>query len=543
MKKMKKTKKHLALLLTAVMVICLFTGCSSDESTAGGTQENGGVVSENSDGKTVATYGMDTLFDVIAPFNFANVSAYTYVYEGMAQRTVYGASWEDMELVCAKSITKVDDLTYDIEMYDYIQDAAGNHITADDYVWVGETILARNENFKVSAYLDSITKLGDYSVELKLTTAGLGNVEYLLTYIPVISRAAFEASEDEMVSKPVTTAAYQVESFASGTSMVMVKNENYWQTDDLRYSWAAANVDEIHFEAISEANQMSIALQTGTVDLAGAVSTSVIGDFYDTETQTAKDGYIVKEYPSTLITFLMFNCSDDSVCSDKTLREAICYGVNSQEILSLAADNLGITLNAFSSPCASDYQTAWDEREYFPQDQERAAELLNESAYTSGSVLKLLCLNADMNIKAAQVIQNELGQIGITVQITQVDMAVFDATIADSTQWDILLYQRGVDDYSTFPWSLVFDANAYESGKTQNFIDDAELQRLLQEAMGVDTHSDETVAAFEQYIEDNAYVLGLFSEMRYFVANSDTVSDLFMRDYVQAIPGACTYQK
>lgn len=536
-------KKSIALLLAVIMIMSLFNGCGSDGAAKDVSQGGTDVSSaETADGKKVATYGMDQAFDVISPFNFANVGAYTYIYEGMAQRTVYGAAVEDMELVCAKSITKIDDLTYNIEMYDYIYDAAGNHITADDYVWVGETILSRGENFKVSAYLESITKLGDYSVELKMTKAGLGNIEYLLVYLPVISKAAFEASEDEMVTKPVTTAAYQVESFVSGSNLVMVKNENYWQTDEsLRYSWATANVDEIHFEGIPEANQMSIALQTGVVDMAGAVNTSVIKNFYDTETKTAKEGYIVKEYPSTLITFLLFNCSEGSACSDKAVREAICYGVNSQEILGLAADNLGITLNAFGAPCASDYISAWDERDYFSQDIAKAEELLAGSSYVPGTTLKLLCLNADMNIKVAQVIQAELGQIGIPVEITQVDMAVFDATIADPSQWDIQINQRGVDDYSTFPWSLLFDADAYENGMTQNFIDDSELQRLLKEACDVNTHSAETVAAFEQYLEDNAYGLGLFAEMRYFVANSNTVSDLFMRDYVQIIPGACTY--
>ena len=32
----------------------------------------------------------------------------------------------------AKEITQVDDLTYDVEIYDYITDQAGNHLTASD---------------------------------------------------------------------------------------------------------------------------------------------------------------------------------------------------------------------------------------------------------------------------------------------------------------------------------------------------------------------------------------------------------------------------
>ena len=44
--------------------------------------------------------------------------------------------------VIAKTITKVDDYTLDVEIYDYVYDQAGNHITADDVVFSFETMKA-----------------------------------------------------------------------------------------------------------------------------------------------------------------------------------------------------------------------------------------------------------------------------------------------------------------------------------------------------------------------------------------------------------------
>ena len=63
----------------------------------------------------------------------------------------YGVLMQDCE--------KVDDLTYNITIYDYIYDQAGNHLTADDIVWCYETAIASGNLPKLSSSIESVIRI------------------------------------------------------------------------------------------------------------------------------------------------------------------------------------------------------------------------------------------------------------------------------------------------------------------------------------------------------------------------------------------------
>ena len=63
--------------------------------------------------------------------------------------------------VLMKEMTTVDDLTYDVEIYDYIYDQAGNHLTANDIKFCYDTAKATG-NLPKLASIDTIEVLSDY---------------------------------------------------------------------------------------------------------------------------------------------------------------------------------------------------------------------------------------------------------------------------------------------------------------------------------------------------------------------------------------------
>lgn len=494
------------------------------------------------DATTVVRVGIDADVSSISPFGpMDGGRAYVYqaIYEYMAQRVAFGASWDAMDLVCAKSITQVDDVTYDIEMYDYISDSAGNHITAADYVWAAYA-MKESGNYPKMFVLDTVEATGDYSVRLKITDNGLGNLEWLLSMVPVISQSAYEASADKMINNPITTAAYQVESFVNGSEVVLVKNENYWQTDEsVRYVWSKQNVDRIEMKIIMDSTQMSVALKTNEIDMAELITPAVLGDFY--VDGQATEGWIVDAQPATMVHSVVFNCSADSALNNLALRQAIGYAIDSETIMQFATSGHGKVLNAFANNCASDYIDAWDERDYFGQDLDKAKALLAESGFDTSQHLKLLVVHSDEYERVAQVIQAQLLEIGIIVDLNVVDGALQDTEYSISTAWDLGFAARGCDDYCTFPWMLLFNANGFSSGLNINLINDPTLQELYMACSSPETHSEETVAAFEQYLEDQAYGYGLYTGMRYCVANSAVCTALDMREGGEIKIGGCTY--
>lgn len=494
--------------------------------------------------KDIITIGVDSDWNDISPFGTMSTmrTAVRYnFYEYMAVRKDFGCSLEDMVLECAKEINKVDDLTYDVTMYDYIKDSEGNPITAKDYAWSAMTMKEKGNYEKLTSYLESVEAIDDYTVEIKLSDNPLGTIEYILNIVPVISQAAYESTSDEMSSKPVTTGPYSVEEMVPGSTLTLVKNENYWQTDDKKSIMATTNVDKIVYKVVTESTQMATALQTGDVDMVQYMDTAMLPTFY--MNGEAVPGFKVEELSSNMMFSLLPNMDEVSVVSQSAaLREAIYYAIDAESCVQSACSGYGQALSAMANPLSGDFVDAWNERDYYSYNVETAKEKLEESGVdVSGTTLKLLTQPA-MNLdKVAVVIQAELAEIGINVEIVNVEDALYQTYKTDPTQYDLILDIKGTDDYVTFPWSLLFDNRSFGTGASINGIVDDELQTRLETALDPDTHDETTVSAFEDYLEENAYAYGLYTKGLYVVAKDDVVDTL---DYLQGsyiLPGLCTY--
>ena len=57
---------------------------------------------------------------------------------------------------------------------------------------------------------------------------------------------------------------------------------------------------------------------------------------------------------------MMFNCSETSPCSNVSLRKAIAYGINSDQLLSSVLGGAGFRLNAFGNSKYGDYNPDWN---------------------------------------------------------------------------------------------------------------------------------------------------------------------------------------
>ncbi len=80
-----------------------------------------------------------------------------------------------------------------------------------------------------------------------------------------------------------------------------------------------------------------------------------------------------------------------------------------------------------------------------------------------------------------QVIQANLAELGITVNIVQVDPPVFNTEKTDPAKWDLSLDAAAGGDYVFSPWQLMFDQNRY-NGTTSNWFKDDQLQALMDTA-------------------------------------------------------------
>ncbi len=516
-----KLRKALSLLLAALMLVSLLAGCGgsgdsnktpsdNDGNTPSGNEGNGGSGSGGKTGDGVLTVGYGTVIDSMTPFrsNTGQDAPYmTLLFESLAVLDNNG----DYLKWAAKDWNTTDNgFTYDVEIYDNITDSAGNHITADDIVWfLEETIKAAlKPDF---SKIESVTKTGDYTFQVKLSDNMYGLFESLMKHTFVISKAAYEASKDGFATECVTTSAYKVTGFEASSYINFEKRDDYWQDASLVPPCVVANTPKINFKFITEASQMTSALKTGTVDMvidmASANAVQLEGD----------SNFTIWESPNMQGWTLFFSGADSRpVANDLKLRQAICYAINPDNLITAIAAGHGSPMYDVCPPTAIGYNPKWDSEEYYPYDVEKAKALLAESDYEGQS---LVLLTGSGNQRMATVVQSDLQQAGINMEILALDMAQLTAIRLDGTQYDMFINTIGATTLANH-WSIRYDPNAYSTGDGTSR-HDYTLGDMLYKTWALDGYTEENIEEVHCYLRDNAIAYGLFNPQRFTIWRSD----------------------
>ncbi len=532
-------RKRWNAVLTALLMFCVVSGAF-----ANGSQDSSAASGGSSGIEGRINIGLPDEMGDLSPFGAVTLGRNYLKYnlwENLAIFKEFGQPYDEMDWVLAKNIVAVDGFTTDIEIYDNIYDSEGNHITASDVVYSYEMSAASGFMDKVKTNLKSITALDDYNVRLVLTNDGIGFREYMISYPPIVSQKAFEKYGSEMSTKPVSTAPYKVQEVVAGSHIVIEKNENYWQKDPSKLAYTAIQpMDEFKYYVIKEPSQMSIALETGKIDVAARVDSNEIGRFWN-EDGTSKAGYNVDEEYGGLCTIMTFNSNSDySACGDQDLRQAILYAIDTNAIVQSVLKGKGRAIGTTASPSCDDYNPEWDV-DYYNYNLDMAKKKLAEAGYEEGELtLRLITDSEKVHQMAAQIIQAYLIQIGVKVEITSYDNALFSTYRLDPTQFDICIQDKGSSGLVVSVWDLTFNSIGYDHGAAAIFVKDDKLQSLLEKAASAETHTQQNVNAFADYLEEQAYAYGLYVKASFTVGN-EKVDDIVCHPFGHFIAGASSY--
>lgn len=527
---MKNTKKLVALLLAATMAVGL-TACGSKEtetSTAteavSGTEE-GAAAAPATEMAEKVTIAVDDDSFTLGPWgDESGVRNYTlYALWGvLAYRPFTGAMLEngEMELVMAKSVEKVDDSTYSVEIYDNITDSQGNNITAADVVFSLDSLKEMGFNNYVSSYYGSSSATGDYTVEIKLSSPTEGAIEEILDGGTICSQAWYEsASADELLSSPATTGPYILTDYQAGSS-ASLEARDYWKTEDLT-TVENQNVKTIDIVCITEASMRTIALENGEVDLAEVSASDVSRFESDSE-------YMVTKYLNDMNDFLVFNTSDVSPCKDLNVRQAIAYAFDAWEVFLGHGHDQGVLNHDVCPNLTPDYQDEWDEEPYYEMDLDKTKELLAAAGYSESNPLKIKLIYNAVSPQGPNVaLQGMLIEAGIDCELITCDRALFMDNHKKPETWDIYIFSDAVKDFTTTFWTSLFDDANYGDQGTRSFTVDPKLQELLDAACA--DRSAENMNAFHDYNTEMCYILGLYGETKSIVSQAG-VTDICLQN-------------
>ena len=528
-----KRRKIVSLLLAAAMTAGVMSGCGGNGETAGtaGTADTKKAETAQNGAKEE---GQSTIVMEITNDPSSLQPSTINQQAFMEQRMNYYErlfEWDyngEVSPLLVKDFEWIDELHLKITLYDNITTHSGKKLTTEDVKFSLEYAKDSAEFARHTTNIDydNIEITDDYTMVIPILQQ---NVLFWndITRIDIVSKADFEESKDQMITTPVGTGPYKVTGYTPGVEVVLEKNENYWNAGQTEIQ--QRNVDRIIYKFIPEEAQRTISLESGDVDFV-----------YDpplTELEGLMNNsdYDVLEVKTSSTPSLYFNSSEGSVCSNKSLRQAISCAIDNSAIVAAVYKGFAHPACSVVTPNNPEWSDDLENSNPYAFDQEKAKTCLAEAGYQPGELkLRLATDDVSTHKAAAEIIQTYLQQIGIEVEISIFDAGSYNTLLTQKDTWDMQ-----INEYTTKGSILFFFGNQVNRNKNiRGFWDDDEFQNVLDEALK--DGDNEKVSKLVSIFMENIPIYPLMNKTNYYVFRKGIENVRTKDDYI-VFPGDVTY--
>jgi len=259
----------------------------------------------------------------------------------------------------------------------------------------------------------------------------------------VFSWEAYEKAGDDFTNQPVGPGPYKIKEQIAGNELIYERNDDYAWAPGYYENQGAGYFDEISIKIIKEDATIFAALQSGDIHV-GAIPT------VNVEEAKKNDEITVVEQLDTGIRYLGMNCSKPPF-DDPLVRQAISHAIDRDSIVANALDGYGEVLYTPLSLAIKGADNEGMKAISYLYDPEAGRAKMEEAGWDlSGDVatkdgekfeVDLMINNADFWKRAAQIIQQQLLEIGIKINIQLMEgTALNDATTTGNHQMFLQLY-------------------------------------------------------------------------------------------------------
>ena len=337
----------------------------------------------------------------------------------------------------------------------------GSDFDANDVVYSlkrAAGLLETQDGTALVSELDSIADVqvtSDGRVEVILEA---GNSE-LLSFFTV---GIIPEGYDNCQKAPIGTGPFKFESYTPGQSVILIKNDNYWQKG-LPY------LDKVTFKVCADMDAGLTELANGSIDIFPYLTK-------DRADQLDPAKYNIESNGSNMVQIFALNNAVEPL-NDVRVRQAINYAINRKDIISVTMDGASVELATAMSPAmGSYYDTSLDGS--FDQDVEKAKALMAEAGYENGFDITCTVPSSYLiHVNTAVELASELKAIGINMEIKQVDWATWLDSVYAGRQYETTVIAL-TSSYA--PYDVV---GRYASTADGNFINysNPEVDELLKQ--------------------------------------------------------------
>ena len=323
-----------------------------------------------------------------------------------------GTTWE-WELSAAQSIEQVNDLAIKFVLKPGLMWTNGyGEVTAEDVKYSYERMIdpkLDSPNKGDWAALDKVEVTGKYSgiIHLKEPFAPMWTSTLPFSGGAIVSKAATQKAGGKFTTDPGATAGpYKIASWSPKEKTVLVPHDGW--------NGKKAGFGKITLLPIAEPKAAELAFEANEIDFT-KVENSSVGNFKS----AMPEGGQFETRPSADYLWLGMNIANPAL-SDLRVRQAISKAIDVNLVLQGAYFGVPTQSNGLVAPGLLGH------RETTPptRDLEGAQALMAEAGVTSLD-LELELQNRAELVTAAQIIQANLAEIGVNVQINQLDSGSF----------------------------------------------------------------------------------------------------------------------
>ena len=451
---MKKTTKILALLLAVVLVFGMVACGESAPAAEKAEKVPAEEASADASYADTVVIGLSEAPATLNPIQDASLLSSQMLYYCTHETLIYfdpltrefapdvAESWDLSE----------DGLTYTFKLFQGIKFHNGDELKASDVKFSLERAAESKTQKSRLTFVESIDVIDDYTLSITMTYK-FADAFFNLAQpnLAIVSEKAVTELGDD--GEAVGTGPYYVTDYSPGEYVKLERFEDY--------HGELPPTKHLTFKVISEDSARVIALQAGDIDICYSPA------YVDQQ-------YILDDSELTLVTrngvvtyYICLNTSAEPFNNAK-LRQAVAYALNKEDCIKVA---FGDTAYVATGVMPDDVPMA-TKIDGIPYDVEKAKELMVEAGYPDGLELEMgVCM--DVQEKMAQVAQENLKEIGITVNISRVETAALtDALNSGNYQFAMQKWSNGAGPASSFDTVFVTGAGSNRAKVNDPYLDE-----------------------------------------------------------------------
>ena len=291
-------------------------------------------------------------------------------------------------------------------IHDNVEFHNGSKMTAEDVKASMDYARTFTTTKDYTAFWSDVSVVDEYTIKVT-TNEVYALVLNSLSNIRVLPKDLI-AAEHDFHKEPIGSGPYKFVTHVLGDSIEFEKFDKYFNEEH------QPSISKMTWRIIPEGSSRTIALEAGEVDVVIEVATASI------ERLKAVEAIELVTVRGTRVNFLAMN-SEEAPFDNKLFRRAVNAAIDKEAVVAIAIDGEGFVATAQTPTVFNG--TTLDNGDVF--DLELAKKYLEDSG-VDVSELSIPCIvSTDTARKTAEIIQANLGDLGIEVTIDSMDYSTY----------------------------------------------------------------------------------------------------------------------